>query len=204
MLRLYFIIRVWYIKPEDTHYSLGYTLNTIEVNLAIVTATIPTLWPLARLWFPAMFESMGLNRPYLYPDIEVGYVSHQPHPNRQGEGVRGPAPAHARPVLRGRILWLPRHRPSSYIRPRTERPLAGGGGGDSSSIGLTDIRGQRVLGGTATRRSGSALDDEDGFEDYHGMIRRTEVYYKHDEDAPLTDHDPGETEAARSDSDIKR
>ncbi|KAG7291799.1 hypothetical protein NEMBOFW57_001820 [Staphylotrichum longicolle] len=148
VLRLYFIIRVWYVKPEDTHYSLGYTLNTIEVNLAIVTATIPTLWPLARLWFPAMFESMGLNRPYLYPDIEVG-------------------------------------------------------GGHGSSIGLADIRGQRVLGGTPTRRNGSALNDEDDFEDYHSMIRRGQVYDKHDEEAPLTDHNPGETEAARSDSELR-
>ncbi len=43
ILRLYFVIRVWYLEPIHIHYSLGYTTNMIKVNLAIVTATIPAL-----------------------------------------------------------------------------------------------------------------------------------------------------------------
>lgn len=193
VLRLYFVIRVWYLKPtEDVHYSLGYTTNTIEVNLAIVTATIPALWPLARLWFPALFESLGINRPYLYPDIEVGYVLSSPSSSMRDtvvEAVQTPPPG-SRPALRGKVLWLQRLRPPSYVRPTAAAAtegggLAGGGGGSGvDSVGLTDIRRQRIF-GTTTARDNRPLeervDEEDVF-DYHGMLRKTEIKLEHVED----------------------
>ncbi|KAK4042521.1 hypothetical protein C8A01DRAFT_33464 [Parachaetomium inaequale] len=211
VLRLYFIVQLWYFTPQDTHYSLGYTLNTIEVNLAIVTATMPTLWPLARRWFPAVFESMGINRPYLHPDIEVGYVLSQPRASQQQVPVvSATAAAQARPALRGRILWLQRPRPPSFLRPTTTGGGGGGGGdGGGSCIGLTDIRGQRVLGATAGRKNRrftveSGDEEEDGFEDYHGIIRRTEAsLVQHaEEDDSSTYHKPLGSEAARSSPDL--
>lgn len=114
IVRLYSVIRVWYLRPADGHYTIGYTTNTIEVNLAVVTATIPALWPLARVWFPDVFESMGINRPYLYPDIEVQV--------RASVGQQITLPA-----LRAKTLWLPRrpHTPS-YIRGSASPPTAPG------------------------------------------------------------------------------
>ncbi|KAK4157021.1 hypothetical protein C8A00DRAFT_40604 [Chaetomidium leptoderma] len=200
VLRLYFIIRLWYLDPEDAHYSLGFSLNTLEVNLAIVTATLPTLWPLGRHWFPAMFESMGLNRPYLYPDIE------------RTAGPGAGAGAQASPALRGRILWLQRPRPPSFLHPTTaDEGLAGGESG-GSSLGLTDIRGQRVFGTSVGSRSRSAVgddgegdgdEDEDGLDDYHGTMRQTKPDRGHEEDDSLTDHQFPGSEAASSSSDIR-
>lgn len=216
MLRLYYVLRIWWIEPEDRHYSLGYTLNTVEANLAIVTATIPALWPLGRLWFPAMFESMGINRPYLYPDIEVGYVLSQPRSSQQATDSTGAGSGSAttqagRPALRGKILWLQRPRQPSFLRPSSP-PSGGGGAGIGNSMGLTDIRGQRVFGVTAGRRRNRAGvasgddDNEDGFEDYHEMIRRTQVSLVHgEEDGASTLHKPLESDAggARSSSEIR-
>ncbi|KAH6628389.1 hypothetical protein F5144DRAFT_594427 [Chaetomium tenue] len=200
LIRLYYVLRMWYIEPKDRHYSLGYTLNTVEVNLAIVTATIPALWPLGRLWFPAMFESMGINRPYLYPDIEVGYVLSQSRASRQvvNNAGAGATTKQARPALRGKILWLQRPRQPSFLRP----PPSGGDAG----IGLTDIREQRVFGVTTRRRNHADVgggNDEDGFEDYHEMIRRTEVSLVHEGDGASTLCNPTESEGARSNSDMR-
>jgi hypothetical protein len=228
-IRLYFIIRLWYSDVEDEHYSVGYTLNTVEVNLAIVTATIPALWPLARRWFPAMFESMGINRPYLYPDIEVGYVpsSDGRRPSQQqraaggGEEGAGPGASGAAgpqrsssPALQGRILWLQRPRPPSFLRGT---PDGGCGGGPGSSVGLTDIRGQRGVYGATLKRwtvgsgghdggeEGEEDDDDDDglFEDYHGMIRRTEMKLVHEEDDASTAHKPPQSEATGSSTDVR-
>jgi hypothetical protein len=202
VLRLYFIVGLWYFTPNDTHYSLGYTLNTIEVNLAIVTATMPTLWPLARRWFPAAFESMGINRPYLYPDIEVGSVLSQPRATSQQQvgsaGAAARTKGQARPqALRGKILWLQRPRPPRFLRPTIDDYDSGAGSdGGGSCIGLTDIRGQRVLGATAGRKK-HRDEEEDGFEDYHGVIRRTELSLVHYEgDDSSTYQKPLGSEAA--------
>ncbi|KAK3935242.1 hypothetical protein QBC46DRAFT_346837 [Diplogelasinospora grovesii] len=46
VVRLYYVIRAFYTKPADPHYSLGYTTDTVEINLAIITASVPALWPL--------------------------------------------------------------------------------------------------------------------------------------------------------------
>lgn len=220
MVRLYFIVRLWYFEVEDQHYSIGYTLNTVEVNLAIVTATIPALWPLGRRWFPAVFESMGINRPYLYPDIEVGYVpSSGGRDSRQaaegggaGPGAEGAAAAQGSSsggggsALQSKILWLQRPRPPSFLRCTSDGG-GGGGGGGGSSVGLTDVRGQTVYGATLKRSTvGSGDDDEeeDGlFDDYHGMIRRTEMKFVREEDDASTVHKLPGSEATRSSTDIR-
>ena len=43
----------------DLNYSLGFCVSSIEVNLAIITASGPALWPLVRSWMPRFFTSMG-------------------------------------------------------------------------------------------------------------------------------------------------
>lgn len=195
MLRLYFIIRLWYLKPEDSHYSLGYTLNTIEVNLAIVTATIPALWPLGRRWFPAVFESMGIDRPYLYPDIEVGYARSRRRASNQAASA---APQAAR-ALQGKILWLQRPRTPNFVRPTTH----GSGESGGSNLALTDIRGQKVhstISGRRSRSTGRSGDEDDLTEDYHGIIRRAGIDLVHEEDDSSTDH---ERQAARPNSDVR-
>lgn len=55
---------------HDPTYSIGYTISAVESNLAIIAASIPALWPLARRWFPAMDDKLGINRHY-QADIEV-------------------------------------------------------------------------------------------------------------------------------------
>lgn len=215
IVRLYLVIRQWYFVREDMHYSIGYATNTIELNLAIVTATIPALWPLARLWFPSVFESMGISRPYLYPDIEVGYISSRAGASQPTAGAGAGADvgnltapkATIKPALRAKTIWLPRPRPPSYIRPvAANGGLPGEDDNDGSGdrdVGLTDIRQQRVFGGGGTGmgvdsgiggRSQSLAGDwgaereeeeEDGFEDYHRIIRLAEakVVYEEEDDS---------------------
>ncbi|KAK0633142.1 hypothetical protein B0T14DRAFT_386729, partial [Immersiella caudata] len=89
VVRLYYIIRLYYIAVEDRHYSIGYVTSAVEINLAIITASVPALWPLARRWMPGAFETLGINRPYRCPDIEVEY----------GTQSRG------RRMLRGKVMW---------------------------------------------------------------------------------------------------
>ncbi|KAK4673698.1 hypothetical protein QC763_112890 [Podospora pseudopauciseta] len=151
IVRLYSVIRVWYLRPADGHYTIGYTTNTIEVNLAIVTATIPALWPLARVWFPDVFESMGINRPYLYPDIEVQVRA------SVGQQITSPA-------LRAKTLWLPRrpHTPS-YSRGSASPPTAPGDReGNTRHRGLADWQ-----------RQNAAVVERDEEDDHHGIIRWT-------------------------------
>lgn len=162
IVRLYSVIRVWYLRPADGHYTIGYTTNTIEVNLAIVTATIPALWPLARVWFPDVFESMGINRPYLYPDIEVQVRA------SVGQQITSPA-------LRAKTLWLPRrpHTPS-YIRGSASPPTAPGDReGNTRHRGLADWQ-----------RQNAAVVERDEEDDYHGIIRWTNTSAE-----PLADQD---------------
>ncbi|KAK3990281.1 hypothetical protein QBC44DRAFT_65447 [Cladorrhinum sp. PSN332] len=191
-IRLFCVIRLWYIKPAfDPHYTIGYATNTIEANLAIVTATMPTLWPLARTWFPNMFESMGINRPYLFPEIEVhaaGSSTTQHTTARRKCGVIPPTASSS--PLRAKILWLQRPRTPSFVlrSPPPMTPTKGAGGrlprprqgwgNDDAASGLSDIRGRRqALGGTAATCKARLQEEEEEEEevDYHGIIRRTDT-----------------------------
>ncbi|KAK0653178.1 hypothetical protein B0T16DRAFT_370193 [Cercophora newfieldiana] len=75
IVRLYYIIRLNYLHPEDRHYSIGFVCSCVELNLAIITASVPALWPLGRRWFPRAFASLGIDRPHCYPDIEIVSVT---------------------------------------------------------------------------------------------------------------------------------
>ncbi|KAK5660703.1 hypothetical protein OQA88_12068 [Cercophora sp. LCS_1] len=143
VVRLYYIIRLYYIPVGDRHYSIGYVSSTVEINLAIITASVPALWPLARRWFPAAFATLGINRPGLYPDIEVGYATN-------GKGSR------ASRTIRGKVTWKrERHVPSGVF-------VAGAG----------DVTGQKVrLGSGGSGRLREEFDRDGDDLTYHDMVR---------------------------------
>jgi len=64
--RLYFILAAyWFPKPRpDKHFAIGYTVMIAESNLAIITASAPALWPLARRWWPSLFAGLRLSHGY--------------------------------------------------------------------------------------------------------------------------------------------
>lgn len=160
-IRLFFVIRLWFMKSSDSHYSIGYATNTIEANLAIVTATMPTLWPLARVWFPNMFESMGINRPYLCPDIECVPCASTTQLRMTGSSDATPHIHPSAPPLRAKIIWLQRpHSNPSFVRPPIATPVSDdhdSGLGGNEAVALSDMRAPKrgaaipVLRGTAGR-----------------------------------------------------
>jgi len=106
-VRLYFIIRLYYTKPDDRHYSLGFALGCIELNLAIITASIPALWPLARRWFPGLFASLGIDKPHQYADIDVEYVT-----DTSSSGKRSK-------IYRSKIVWSDKRREPSHFNSKS-------------------------------------------------------------------------------------
>jgi hypothetical protein len=70
ILRLYLFYRHFYVTSSDPNYTIRYVISPLESNLAIIAASLPPLWPLARRWFPGMDERLGINRPH-QADIEV-------------------------------------------------------------------------------------------------------------------------------------
>ncbi|KAB5536224.1 hypothetical protein GE09DRAFT_1226951 [Coniochaeta sp. 2T2.1] len=78
-VRLYFIYKNTYLpKTPDSHYDIGYITTCLETNLAVMAASGPALWPLARRWFPGFFQNLGLSRGYQgqIPDIETTTMPH--------------------------------------------------------------------------------------------------------------------------------
>ncbi|KAK3392968.1 hypothetical protein B0H63DRAFT_5656 [Podospora didyma] len=183
-LRLYSLVRLFYLKPSDSHYSIGYTTTTIEVNLAIITASVPALWPLARRWFPGVFESLGINRPYMYADIEVGYATKR--------SINNSRASHTPNSLRAKISWKEHKHVPSGVYDYYEH-------GDKQSNSnlnhyvnyLTDIRSQKAM--TKDNYSGDLDDDDmDILKTYHGIIRKTSIIVLHEDDvnSDLTEQTP--------------
>lgn len=59
LIRLVEICKIYYAsKPtDDFFYSITIVYSTIEVNLAIISASVPALRYLVRNWFPQLFGS---------------------------------------------------------------------------------------------------------------------------------------------------
>lgn len=70
VVRFYYVYKVFFDIKDDSSYSLGFTLSIVESNVAIIAASVPALWPLARRWWPKMDEKLGVNLPH-HADIEV-------------------------------------------------------------------------------------------------------------------------------------
>lgn len=52
------IYKLFFSKPDpnaDSYHDISLVYASVEVNLAIVSASIPTLRPLFRRWFPSLF-----------------------------------------------------------------------------------------------------------------------------------------------------
>jgi len=127
-VRLYYIVRLYYHSPGDRHFSIGYVTSSVEINLAIITASVPALWPLARRWFPGAFETLGINRPYMYPDIELAYATQRSRASR---------------ILRGKVIWSKsRHVPSGAFAAGMEPRGLGNGGGEGGRAAVKDILAQ--------------------------------------------------------------
>lgn len=58
IIRVVDVYHLFLAEPDpnaDPYYSITVVYASVEVNLAIITATIPTLRPLFRKWFPNIF-----------------------------------------------------------------------------------------------------------------------------------------------------
>jgi hypothetical protein len=66
VVRFYYQYRSFYLVSiiPDRHYSIGFVTAAAETNLAIVTASAPALWPLARKWFPGTFQKMHISQAF--------------------------------------------------------------------------------------------------------------------------------------------
>ncbi|OTA53344.1 hypothetical protein K449DRAFT_305979, partial [Hypoxylon sp. EC38] len=70
------IIRLWTLSENfndqspDKNFSVGFTVSSIECNLAIITASFPSLWPLIRRALPKNLKSS------YYGHQKYGGVSH--------------------------------------------------------------------------------------------------------------------------------
>lgn len=151
-MRLYYVLRLYYLSPQDKKFSIGYVTSTVEINLAIVTASVPSLWPLARRWFPGAFETLGISRPYLQPDIEVGYATSQ--------AGSGSYTANLNPqsrMLKGKVTW---HKVQKV-------PSSASAGGAPHVAG-----GAKVSIGSLERDSSLDEDDEIFGMTYHDLVRK--------------------------------
>lgn len=62
IVRLVNVYRLFYdYDPnKDPYYDIGITLNVVEVNVAIISASAPALRPLLRMWLPGLFGGSSL------------------------------------------------------------------------------------------------------------------------------------------------
>lgn len=60
IMRLVFVYLLFYSPlGEAPYFSMSFILSAVESNLAIACACAPTLWGLARLWFPSVFGNQA-------------------------------------------------------------------------------------------------------------------------------------------------
>lgn len=62
IVRLVSVYRLFYDydPTADPYYNIGITLNVVEVNVAIISASAPALRPLFRMWLPGLFGGSSL------------------------------------------------------------------------------------------------------------------------------------------------
>ncbi len=85
IVRLFFLWKQYYGGDisSDKNFTITFTAEVVETNLAIVTASAPAMWPLARKWFPRSFDRMALSQAYRQDELpEI----------TDGDGGRGQAP----------------------------------------------------------------------------------------------------------------
>ncbi|RWA13848.1 hypothetical protein EKO27_g1238 [Xylaria grammica] len=71
-VRLANVYKLFFVTSDpndDPYYDIGLTLNALEINLAIVSGSVPGLRPIFRKWFPSLFGGGShkySNEPYRY------------------------------------------------------------------------------------------------------------------------------------------
>ena len=191
-VRLYFLYRNNYVpKEDDSNFSIGFVTNALETNLAVIAASGPALWPLARRWFPRAFDNLGLTRGYQgdIPDIEMtakevsGGSSSRKSKRRGSFGL-------------GLLGGGGGGRRSQGTGGRSVRSGRGGGGafgggagihtnhsiGGSSFVPTTkDMRGDGARGHTEIRHY-TPNESEEEIMAYNGIMRTTDYTVTHDEE----------------------
>ncbi|OIW26890.1 hypothetical protein CONLIGDRAFT_672360 [Coniochaeta ligniaria NRRL 30616] len=180
-VRLYFIYRSNYLpKSPDSNYNIGYVTTALETNLAVMAASGPALWPLARRWFPAFFENLGLSRGYQghIPDI---VETTMPQDELVKEETGGSS-------SRTRVFRLFSHKKAGgrvSVRPVRTRRLSGQGShvnrtSGGGSLVLKNMRGDRARGRTVIR-SHATVGSEEEMVAYKGIMRTTDYSVSRDD-----------------------
>ncbi|EWG48747.1 hypothetical protein FVEG_16322 [Fusarium verticillioides 7600] len=91
ILRVIELYKKFYVKGYDSRHSLGDTLSSIEVNLAIIACCGPALRPLFRRMFPRLFSGKSTNDTGKYNT-----------PSRYGNGTAGVSSFHLKDMHRSR------------------------------------------------------------------------------------------------------
>ncbi|KAF5240079.1 hypothetical protein FANTH_9721 [Fusarium anthophilum] len=91
ILRVIELYKKFYVKGYDSRHSLGDTLSSIEVNLAIIACCGPALRPLFRRMFPRLFSGKSTNDTGKYNT-----------PSRYGNGTAGVTSFHLKDMHRSR------------------------------------------------------------------------------------------------------
>lgn len=63
------------LTKKDPTYGIGFVYSTIECNLAIITATIPSLRGRMKKWFPRLFSSTTAMTPGAYSGGSHGFAT---------------------------------------------------------------------------------------------------------------------------------
>lgn len=181
-VRLYFIYRSNYLpKSPDSNYNIGYITTALETNLAVMAASGPALWPLARRWFPSFFENLGLSRGYQghIPDIEAT----MPHElakagtsNSSRSGRLRTLFAHKKGGAKVSIRPPRPGRQSNQVLGRVYASHTIGGG----SFALKDMRGDRARVRTEIR-SHTPVESDEEIMMYNGIMRTTDYSVSRDD-----------------------
>lgn len=196
IVRLVFFYKAFFLPANsDPTYSLAFCLSAIEVNLAIVCASAPSLRGLVRYWFPHFFSSNRANYNYDYR-YRYGY------PDGSGRGQHG---GHGQPG--GRACHI--YGTGSVSTKITSRWKDGGrgrgsgkGGGSSderwpkhrSDVDGGDSFALNVLPGSEVRthtdvQSHSLSASEEEIMTYNGIVRTMNVSVQYDTEEQDHSHD---------------
>lgn len=113
-MRVHQLYQMFYGRVDSRH-TLGVTLNTVEVNVAIISACGPALKPLFRKMLPGFF-STGASKPGYFSEGRSGQLG--THPSQlngsrwRPESVNHQAGAIGMKTLRGRESEAAEHSPS--------------------------------------------------------------------------------------------
>lgn len=186
-VRLYFIYKANYTPPPpDGHFNIGYITTALETNLAVIAASGPALWPLARRWFPGFFRNLGLSRGFQgdIPDIETANMPHQL--------TKETSAASSRNIRLLNIVFSPRKDSGTGTRREGNRLKKGSDGGmgfggvhTNHSIGgttfaLRDMRGDKARGRTEIRGR-TPQESEEEIMTYNGIMRTTDYSVTRDD-----------------------